>query len=453
MTDEFIAAMADAVGAEHVITDADVMTAYCTDWTRRFGGPALCVVRPGNTSEVAAVLRECSRAGVPVIPQGGNTGLVGGGVPAASMKVLPVILSTNRITWIGEVDQVSGQVSCGAGATLGDLQREASAAGWIYGVDLAARDTATIGGTVATNAGGIHVVAHGMTRKHVVGIEAVMADGSVVSHMAGLAKDNTGIDFGALLCGSEGTLAVVTAVRLALLRPAPKPTVALVAADDYSQALALINSAVRPGYQLLAAEMMDAQGIELACSVTGLPYPFLHLSSYVLLLEVADGGQAEGFNFDDDLEVVVGTDSAERERLWRYREAQADGFATLGVIHKLDVSVPLAVLPKFAEAVTELLTSQPTVRNSGVFGHLGDGNLHVEFAGPGAEDEDIDALVLQVVHRFGGSISAEHGVGRHKTGYLHLSRSAAELHAMASLKQALDPQCILNPGVLLPHTD
>lgn len=448
MTADVIAALADAVGTENVITDPDVMAAFCTDWTRRFGGPALCVVRPGSTGEVAAVLRECFRAGVPVIPQGGNTGLVGGGVPAPSMPALPVILSMRRINWIGDVDQASGQVSCGAGATLGEVQRAASAAGWNYGVDLAARDTATIGGTVATNAGGIHVVAHGMTRKHLVGIEAVLADGTVVSHMAGLVKDNTGFDFVSLLCGSEGTLAVITAVRLGLIRPTLSPTVALVAVTDPSQALALIRSAIRSGYQLFAAEMMDATGMELACAVTGLPYPFTLPSPFVLLLEVADGGQADGFDFEDDLDVVVGADAAERERLWRYREAQADGFATLGVIHKLDVSVPLAVLPQFADAVTKLLESQFTVTNFGVFGHLGDGNLHVEFAGPEAEDEAVDALILQIVHEFGGSISAEHGVGRHKAEHLELSRSPQEIAAMRAIKRALDSENILNPGVI-----
>lgn len=448
MADDVIAALADSVGTENVITDPDVMAAFCTDWTRRFGGPALCVVRPGSTGEAAAVLRACFRAGVPVIPQGGNTGLVGGGVPASSMPALPAILSMRRINWIGDVDQASGQVSCGAGATLGEVQRAASAAGWMYGVDLAARDTATIGGTVATNAGGIHVVAHGMTRKHVVGVEAVLADGTVVSHMAGLVKDNTGFDFASLLCGSEGTLAVITAVRLGLVRPTLSPTVALVAVTDYSQALALIRSAIRSDYQLLAAEMMDATGMELACAVTGLSYPFAHPSPFVLLLEVADGGQADGFDFEDDLDVVVGADAAERERLWRYREAQADGFATLGVIHKLDVSVPLAVLPQFADAVTKLLQSQSTVTNFGVFGHLGDGNLHVEFAGPEAEDEAVDALVLKVVHEFGGSISAEHGVGRHKAEHLGLSRSPQEIAAMRAIKDALDSTSILNPGVI-----
>lgn len=450
MTTEVIAVLADAVGVENVITDPDVMAAFCTDWTRRFGGPALCVVRPGNTSEVVAVLQECSRAGVPVIPQGGNTGLVGGGVPAASMAVLPVILSMNRINWIGEIDHVAGQLSCGAGATLGHVQKKAEGAGWFYGIDLAARDSATIGGTVATNAGGIRVVAYGMSRTQVVGIEAVLADGSVISHMSGLQKDNTGLDLGALLCGSEGSLAVITAVRLNLASPPLQSTVALVGVQNFEEAMNLMRSAVRPGYRLLAAEVMDSFGMELACSVTQLRHPLAEYHPLTLLLEVEDGGEAAGFDFPVGSDAVVGWDADQREKLWRYREAQADGYATLGVVHKLDVSVPLPRLSKFADQVNDFLASHSSVTHFGVFGHLGDGNLHVEFCGPAADDEVIDAAILNIVSEFDGAVSAEHGIGRHKIAFLHLSRTAAEIHAMAAIKAAWDPEGILNPGVLLP---
>lgn len=437
------------VGDDHVLTDEHVMAAFTTDWTGRFGGPASCVVRPSSTEQVAEVLRICSAAGVPVIPQGGNTGLVGGGVPGPSVNQLPVVLSTTRMKWVGEVDGVAGQVSAGAGATLGAVQDAARSAGWLYGVDLAARDTATIGGTVATNAGGTRVLAYGMTRAQLVGIEAVLADGTVVSHMSGLAKDNTGLDLAALLCGSEGTLAVITAVRVALHPQVTSSTVALIGVNSYREALDLMRASVTPGHRLIAAEIMDATGMELVQSAAGLSAPFLRVYPHVLLLEVADDGAAAGFDFDDNVDVVIGLDATEKARLWKYREAQADAFATLGVLHKLDVAVPLVNLQEFADDVTGLLGDTSSVEVFGIFGHVGDGNLHIEFTGPAADDERIDADILKLVQRWGGSISAEHGIGRHKAGFLDLSRSRAEIATMTAIKQALDPAGILNPGSLL----
>lgn len=268
-TSDFVSRLVGAVGHSHVITEPDLMAQYVTDWSRRFTGPALAVVRPASTAEVAAVVGVCAEAGVPIIPQGGNTGLVGGSVPESRPPRLPVVLSTRRLDGIERVDQVSGQVTAGAGATLGDLRRHAASAGWTYGVDLAARDSATIGGTVATNAGGIHVVAYGMTRAQVVGIEAVLPDGSVVSHLSGMLKDNTGYDLGSLLCGSEGTLAVITAVRLRLHRPVGRTTVALIGCASYAEAIDLMSSAVAPGVRLLAAEVVDETGMQLAANLRG----------------------------------------------------------------------------------------------------------------------------------------------------------------------------------------
>ncbi|MBM3670567.1 MAG: FAD-binding oxidoreductase, partial [Actinobacteria bacterium] len=403
--------LAEVVGANHVITDPAVMEPYLVDWTRRYRGDARCVVRPGSTDEVASVLRMCSAAGVPVVVQGGNTGLVGGAIPGEG---LPVVLSTRRLDWIGDVDQRAGQLSAGAGATLGAVQRAAASAGWVYGVDLAGRDSATIGGTVATNAGGIHVVAFGMTRAQVVGIEAVLADGIVLSHLSGLLKDNTGLDLGALLCGSEGTLAVITAVRVRLHRPVGATTVALIGSPSYADAVDLVQTAVVPGARVIGAEVVDDTGMRLVEGVIGQPYPLSERHPLVVLLEVADGGTGEGFIGLEDRDVVVGIDAGERARLWRYREAQADAFALLGVLHKLDVSVPLSALPACAEELNSLLGADAGVTEHGIFGHIGDGNLHVEFAGPSADDYRMDRVVLECVARYDGSVSAEHGIGRAK---------------------------------------
>jgi FAD/FMN-containing dehydrogenase len=420
------------------------------------------VVRPGSTDEFAAVMKACAAAGVPVLPQGGNTGLVGGSVPAASgasggfsgvgqfagFSVPPVIVSTRRISWIADVDELSGQVSAGAGATLGDVQRAANDAGWEYGVDLAARDSATIGGTVATNAGGIRVLAFGMTRAQVTGIEAVLPDGSVISHMSGLAKDNTGFDLAQLLCGSEGTLAIITAVRLRLHRPFGRTSVALVGCLNYDDALRVIGTAVSG--HLVAAEVIDTTGMRLVCEVASLPYPLATPHELCALLEVADGGEGDGFvaSVLEDRDVVVGLDTSEIERLWQYRERQSEAFSSLGVIHKLDVSVPLERLPECADELRRVVGEFANVREFGVFGHLADGNIHVEIAGPPADDMTVDIAVMETISRFGGSISAEHGIGRAKAGKIGLSRSHEEMTAMLAIKRAWDSQGLLNPGVL-----
>jgi len=457
---ELRVALAGIVGAEHVLTDPALMEQYVVDWSRRWRGDAALVVRPGSTDEVAGVLRACSARGVPVVTQGGNTGLVGGSVPAAGGDPLPVVLSTRRLDHLGDVDDLSGQVTVGAGATLGDVQRHAAAAGWHYGVDLAARDSATIGGTVATNAGGIHVVAFGMTRLQIVGIEAVLPDGSVLSHLAGMLKDNTGYDLGSLFCGSEGTLGVITAVRLRLHRPVGRTSVALIGASTYAEAIDLMSSAVDPSVRLIAAEVTDEQGMELAAQMNGVAWPLAQRHPLVVLLEVADGGDASGFmagadrvdghtwGLDDDADVVIGLDASEQARLWKFRESQGEAFTALGITHKLDVSVPLPSLAACAEELRAIVGAWPTMEKFGVFGHLADGNIHVEMFGPDADDLGIDLAILECVARYGGSVSAEHGVGRAKAGELHLCRSAEELAAMRAIKGAWDPQGLMNPGVV-----
>lgn len=449
-TADLVSSLADIVGVDQVVSDPALMEQYVVDWARRFRGPALAVVRPGSTQEVSAVLRLCSARGVPVIAQGGNTGLVGGSVPAPDAPAgrVPVIVSLRRLNAVGEVDHLSGQVTVGAGAILGDVHRAVAAQGWSYGVDLAARDSATIGGTVATNAGGIHVIAYGMTRAQVVGIEAVLADGTVISHLAGLLKDNTGYDLGSLLCGSEGTLAVITAVRLRLHRPEGRTSVALIGCGSYDEAITRMVTAVAPGHRLLAAEVIDEPGMDLAASVMGAHWPLERRHPVVALLEVVDGGDASGFVDLDDADVVVGLDATERARLWEFRERQGEAFSSLGVTHKLDVSVPLPVLAACADELKAIVGSFPDIEVFGVFGHLADGNIHVEIYGPPADDYASDLAVLECVARYGGSISAEHGVGRAKAAELHLTRSASEMAAMKAIKRAWDPDGLMNPGVI-----
>lgn len=453
LTDELISAL----GREHVLTDPDLIEPYATDWTRRWHGRAGAVVRPATTDEVAQVVHLCAQRGVPIVAQGGNTGLVAGGVPAFDADPATVILSTRRLRRCDSVDQVAGQVTVGAGVTLAEVHRHVRQAGWEYGVDLAARESATIGGTVATNAGGIRVIAYGMTRVQVTGIEAVLPDGSVISHLGGLAKDNTGYDLAGLLTGSEGTLGIVTAVRLRLHRPPAPSSVVLIGVQTYDQALELLRRAMKPGVPVLAAEIIDETGMRLAQEVGGLPAPLRRVHPLVLLLEIADGATGDGFDPDvlAELDVVISTEPTEHARLWAYRELQSEAFSAHaarshgGVAHKLDISVPLQHLGACATELRARMLDYPAVSAFGVFGHLGDGNIHVEISGPDADDEEVDQRVLSVVSTYGGSVSAEHGIGRAKTAWLPSCRTAAEMAAMYSIKNALDPQGIMNPGVLL----
>lgn len=436
------------VGANHCITDPDLMASFTTDWTGRFHGAAMCVVRPAGTDEIAQVVKACMAAGAPIIPQGGNTGLVGGSVPAQDADDPPVIVSLTRLDWMEPVDELAGQVTVGAGARLADVHAHVEGAGWRYGVDLAARDSATIGGTVATNAGGIHVVSRGMTRAQVMGIEAVLPNGEVISHLAGLPKDNTGFDLGGLLCGSEGTLGIITAARLRLFPPLSATTLAYIGVESLTQAISLMNVHRAGSADLVAAEVLDDTCMDLAVTLTGAPWPLGNRHQWVVLLEVADGGDGSGLILDDEADVAIGLDRADQVRMWAYRERQAEAFALLGLIHHFDVSIPHKAMAECVAQIREVLESYPQMQTFGFFGHIADTNLHIQVSGPDPDDHGLDLAVLEVVARFGGSISSEHGVGRVKADALGMCRSAAEIDAMRIIKFAWDPRGLMNPGVI-----
>jgi len=446
-----IADLEAVVGAEHVLVDDDVKASYETDWTGRFTGRSLCVVRPATTEQVAAVLRLCTAAGEKVVVQGGNTGLVGGGTPAGG----EVLLSLRRLTALGDVDIASAQVAAGAGVTLVDLQNHARASNFDVGVDLAARDSATVGGLVATNAGGIRVLRYGSMRAQVMGLEAVLADGSVISRMAGLSKDGTGYDLVGLMAGSEGTLAVVTAVRVRLWPRLRARAVALLAMDSTEAAVALLPGLRASLPSLSAAELFYGSGLALVRKHSGLPAPFAVEHEAYLLLECADltdpidqlaaaVSEAEGL-----VDATVATDAAGQRALWAYRETHTESISAEGVPVKLDVSVPTARLPELAAALDATITGVCPGARPIVFGHVNEGNLHVNVLDTGDQHEEVTDAVLQLVASLDGSISSEHGVGRAKVPWLQLSRSASEIAAMRSVKAAFDPSGTLNPGVLL----
>lgn len=425
-------------------TDSDVIAGHTTDWTGRFSGHADVLARPANTAEVQMTLRAASANGAYVTIQGGNTGLVGGSVPPLHPDRPVLILSTTRMDHLGEVDCATRTVIAGAGATLAAVQRHALESGLLYGVDLAARDSATIGGTVATNAGGIRVCGYGMTRAQVVGVEAVLSDGTLMSRMAGLTKDNTGYDLAGLFTGSEGTLAVITSVMLRLHEPPGDTTVALLPVPDLASALAIVRASVPADGVLLGAEVVDAGTLELVCRVAGLPHPFDEDSPFALLLE------ATSLELPDSVAAVAvaALDAADQRRLWTYRERASEAASTLGVVHKLDISVPLSQLDALATGVWDLIPGHAELL---IFGHLADGNLHLEIAGVDPDDTTLDHVILELATGLGGAVSAEHGVGQAKADALPLSRTAGDIDAMRRLKAALDPTGTLNPGVLLPH--
>ncbi|MCW2546427.1 MAG: linked oxidase domain protein [Mycobacterium sp.] len=442
------------VGENHVLTDPGLTSSYETDWTGRFHGTAAMVVRPETTEQVSAVLQACGAAGISVVVQGGNTGLVGGGIPAAG----EVLLSTTRLSRLEPVDLASGQVTAGAGVRLAALQAHARAAGLDFGVDLAARDTATVGGLVATNAGGIRVIRYGSMHAQLLGLEAVLADGSVVSRLGGLPKDNTGYDLTSLLTGSEGTLAVVTRARLRLVAAEAAHCVALIALGGTAEAIALL-AVLREhlGPVLSAAELMFDAGVELVRAGAGLPRPFAAPAPAYLLVECAGRqdpsdvlmevlSQAHGVI---DANVATTADPGGQRALWQYREGHTEAVNAAGIPVKLDVAVPLGELPGLIDVLPGLVKDAAPHAAAYIWGHLNEGNLHVNVVGALDAAEAVEEAVLRAVAQRGGTISSEHGIGRAKAEWLSLSRSPAEIAVMRAVKRALDPTGILAPGVLL----
>jgi len=449
------AALEAAVGPEHVLVDRDLRASFETDWTRRFTGTARAVVRPASTSQVARVLAACSDAGVPVVVQGGNTGLVGGGVPGPdSGGNPPVLLVTTRLAELSAVSGTARQVTAGAGVRLAALTAHARAAGLDFGVDLAARDSATVGGMVATNAGGIRVVRYGSMREQVAGAEAVLADGRVISRLDGLAKDSTGYDLGHLLAGSEGTLAVITRLRLRLVAPEPGRAVAFIAVRNTADAVDLLAALRRRLAGISAAELSFAAGLALVGRYLGAPVPLAGAGGAYVLIEVAaetdplDELLGALGDCDQVLDATVASSAAERARLWQLREAHTEAISSAGVPVKLDVSVPVGRLAELVGLLPDTVAAVAPAAQLVVFGHLAEANLHVNVLE--ADAEAVTRAVLALVASLGGSISSEHGIGRAKASYLGLSRSQAEIDVMRAVKAAFDPLGLLNPGVLVP---
>jgi FAD/FMN-containing dehydrogenase len=448
--------LAEVVGAGHVLSDPQLTAQYERDWTGRFGGRAALVVRPRDTAEVAAVVAACARHGAAIVPQGGNTGLVGGGVPRGG----EVVLSLTRLSGIAAVDAALGHVEVGAGVTLAALQAAARSAGFDAGLDFAARDSCTIGGAVACNAGGARALRHGTAGTRVAGLEAVLADGSVVTRMAGLAKDNAGYDLSSLLVGSEGTLGVVTRVLWRLEPRWDARVAALVPLPSIDAAAELLTALRAHAPSLESCDFFLDDGLSLVLEHQRRGSPIAPRAPVYVLAECAArtdptdelAAALERAGIEDAL---IADDTPGRERLWALREGHADAINAAGVPHKLDVGVPLARLGAFLEAVPGAVVAAAPDVPGGVrailFGHLGDGNVHVNLLGPAPDYERADDAVLQLVLAHGGTISAEHGVGIAKARWLERARGPAQVAALRAIKHALDPAGLLNPGAVLPR--
>ncbi|MBQ0820579.1 FAD-binding oxidoreductase [Microvirga sp. HBU67558] len=466
---DLLGVLAARLGAKHVIVDPAAMEGYLVEERKLYRGAALAVVRPGTTEEVAFVVRECAKAQVAIVPQGGNTGLVGGGVPHTG-----IVLSLARLDRVREVNAFNAAITVEAGCILKTVQDAASEVDCIFPLSLASEGSCRIGGNIATNAGGVNVLRYGNTRDLVLGLEVVLADGRIWNGLKGLRKDNTGYDLKNLFVGSEGTLGIITAAVLKLF-PRPKAqVVAFVGCASPHAALGLFESLRRTmGDELTAFEYLPRFALEIVLRhASGAVRPLAgdHLA-YALIevsspdpdldlreqLERSLGAAFESGTIED---ATIATSEAQNAALWHLRESLSDVQGLEGGSIKHDVSVPVSDVADFIVAASKACEEAlPGVRVC-AFGHFGDGNIHFNLTQPVdmekslflAQWERFNRIVHDIVHAMNGSISAEHGVGLIKRDELARYKDPVALDLMRTLKQALDPQNILNPGKVVAVT-
>lgn len=450
MTETLTETLAGIVGAGYVTTDPDVLDGRCVDHTGRYRGQASALVRPGNADEVAAVLRACRDAGACVTVQGGRTSLVAGTVPEND----DILLSTERLNDIGAVDTVERRVSVGAGTPLAAVQRAASAAGLVFGVDLAARESATVGGMASTNAGGLRTVRYGNMGEQVTGMDVVLPDGSIVKRHSHVRQDNTGYDLASLFVGAEGTLGVITGLDLRL-HPTPTHRVTAVCGFAGLDDLVEAGREFRDVDGIAALELIDARASALTAEHLGVAAPVD--GAWQLLIELAADSDPTD-RLADALEQVrlagepaVGVDVNAQQRLWQVRESIADVLGVYGPPLKFDVSLPLSAIATFARESGELIADHAPDAIPVLFGHIGEGNLHLNVvccALDGDREAALYSAMMTLIARCGGNVSSEHGVGSRKRDYISMSRTAADIAAMRAVKAAFDPAGYLNAAVL-----
>ena len=457
------------LGPDNVLVEPGRMAPYLVDWRKRYTGHARAVVRPSTTAEVAAIVRACAQTRVPIVPQGGNTGLVGGATPDESGDAL--VVSLQRMNRVRALDTDNDTITVEACCILQAVQEAARARDRLFPLSLAAEGSCTIGGNLATNAGGTQVLRYGNTRDLALGLEAVLADGSICDGLRALRKDNTGYDLRNLLIGSEGTLGIITAATLKLF-PLPRAQVtALAALPSLEAAVGLLNRArVAAGAGLTAFEVMS--DVSLQCAVHELPQlrmPLPFAQPWFALLELSDHESetharglletllGEAIDGPVVADAAIAQSLSESRAMWALREGIPEAHAKAGGNVKHDIALPVSSIAEFVASTNAALARRFAWIQPSVFGHLGDGNLHynmttrdgVPVARAFAQQHEINRIVHDAVAARGGSISAEHGVGQLKRDELPLYKSAGELAAMRAIKRALDPLGLLNPGKVL----
>ena len=466
-TSAALAALAEAAGPGNAITDADTLAPHLVDWRRKHFGATPLLLLPRTTAQVSAIVAAAARHRVALVPQGGNTGLVGGGIPPADGSA--VLVSLKRMNKIGPMDPQGLTMRAEAGAILSDVHDAAAAAGLVFPLSLAARGSATIGGLTATNAGGVQVLRHGTMRALIAGLKAVLPDGSILDQLAGLPKDNQGYDLKQLLIGSEGTLGIITELTLKLVSAPDARVVAWAGLANPAAALALLARLRRAsGGQVESFELIPDLGLQLVLRhVPGArpplsgAYPWhvlVEMAGPARLAEVMEQALGEALEGGEIGDATIAGSEAQAASLWHLRETLPEAERRDGPAVHHDISVPVAALPGFVLAATAEIEQRIKGSQVIAFGHLGDGNLHFNVRAPRKADGAgwsaqetgvITGLVHDLVHAAGGSISAEHGIGTLKRADLARLLPPARLNMMRAVKHAIDPAGIMNPGKIL----
>ncbi len=466
---DLIARLSAIVGPRGLVTDPAETAPYLTDWRELFQGHAAAVVRPASTEEVAAIVRLCAETRTPIVPQGGNTGMCGAATPDTTGNAIVVALG--RMNKIIELDALNNTLTVEAGCILANIQQAALEADRFFPLSLGAEGSCQIGGNLSTNAGGSNVLRYGNTRDLVLGLEVVVADGRVWDGLRSLRKDNTGYDLKHLFVGAEGTLGIITKAVLKLF-PRPRSSITAIAAIRTAEAAVELLALLRRhcGDRISAFEIMSRNCLDMVIrQIPGTRDPLPRAEPWYVLAELSDAREssairdeferalAAGIEHKLVTDAVVAESQQQAQAMWRLRETIPEAARVEGLVYRHDIAVAVSRIPEFIAAASRALEMRfPGVRII-CFGHVGDGNLHFNAFVPGRERADSEAraatdvnrVVHDIVHRFGGSVSAEHGIGQAKRGELERYKSGVEMDLMRTLKQALDPHNLMNPGKVL----